>query len=80
MIPFALGVVARLDVDPGEDGDDPVLQVDAVFSIVVLAFLGIDDRIGEPEVGAFIVVLVEREDEQAIMLLRPLVVGVDVLL
>jgi hypothetical protein len=56
---FALGVVARFDVGTGEDGDDPVLQVDAVFSIVVLAFLGIDDRIGEPEVGAFIVVLVD---------------------
>ena len=26
---LALGVVARLDVGTGEDGDDPVLQVDA---------------------------------------------------
>lgn len=56
----ALGVVARLDVGTGEHGDDPVLQVDAVFSIVVLAFLGIEDRIGEREVVAFIVVLGRR--------------------
>jgi hypothetical protein len=60
----------------GEDGDGAVLHVDGA----PVARAGLrEGRIREALVAALIVVLVEGQDQQAVvLLLRPLIVGVEI--
>ena len=81
--PFGIGIgfETRLDVCTRENGNDPILQIKQVLVQFVdwrVCWVGADQRIGETVILIFVVVLVERNNEKAIVSLRPLVVGIEI--
>ena len=78
---FAIGVITGLDMRPRKNRDNAILQVDAVLVIATLADTGlwIHQRIGQSQIAPFIIVFIEGEDQKAVVIFSPLIVGIDVL-
>jgi len=66
--------IGRLHVCSSKDRGDPILQIAGL--VVIQA----DRRIGQAAIPAFIVILVESNDEKAVVCLCPLVIGIEILL
>ena len=69
-----LGII-WLHMRPGKDRRDAILQI-----MPGLIMIRTDRRIGQSAIPAFIIVLVESDDEKAVVCLRPLVIAVEILL
>lgn len=66
--------IVRLHMRASKDRDDPILQI-----VKMLVAVRTDRRIGQSMISTLVVVLVEGDDQKAVMRLCPLVIGIEIL-